>query len=553
MRYTLHHLLRDAAERDVDRLAVVDGERSITYGELDARSNQVAHLLRDLGVRRGDRVGVYIDKSLESLVGIYATLKAGAAYVPFDPSAPVRRLGYMTADCGIEVLLTGARKRASWPRLRNAGASLRALVVLDSPGDALEEAEGELSGVTIHGSDVASRLPTTEPADDAIGMDLAYILYTSGSTGAPKGVMLTHQNGLAFVEWAAEEFHVSATDRLSSHAPLHFDLSVFDLFAAALCGASVALVPPKMSMFPIEVARFIRDRGITVWYSVPSILSMLVLRGGLRPGDFPALRTILFAGEVFPPAYLRELMRLLPHVRFANLYGPTETNVCTWYDVPPLPQDQTEPIPIGRAIADDEVFAVTDDGRIASPGEVGELFVRGSTVMRGYWGDPGRTAEKLVPHPFRGDPHDLVYRTGDLASLDPDGNWRYLGRRDAQIKSRGYRIELGEIEVALYADPRVEECIVVAVPDDMVTNRIKAYVVTRTPVDERALARSVAERVPGYMVPEMWEFRDRLPRTSTGKVDRQALVAGPVRTEATRGRPGSDAPADKPPHQQSLG
>jgi amino acid adenylation domain-containing protein len=527
---TLPTLLRRAAERHGDRPAVIDRDRSLTYAELDARSTQVAHLLREIGVERGDRVGLYIDKSLESLVGIYAVLKAGAAYVPFDPSAPVHRLGYIARDCGIQVLLTGAAKERGWPALQAAGAPLRSLVVLDAPRNAVDEAGGQLAGVGVFGTDDTDSLATTGPSEPTISLDLAYILYTSGSTGEPKGVMLTHRNALAFVEWAAAEFQVGASDRLSSHAPLHFDLSVFDLFAAAWGGATVVIVPPKTSMFPVEVVRLIREQEISVWYSVPSILSMLVLRGGLEVGDLPSLRVLLFAGEVFPTRYLRRLMQLLPHPRFANLYGPTETNVCTWYEVPSLPESQIDPIPIGRAIDDDEVFAITDDGRPAAPGEVGELFVRGSTVMQGYWGDPDRTAARLVTDPLRRGFPDPVYRTGDLAYLDQDGNWHYVGRRDAQIKSRGYRIELGEIEAALYAQAEVQECAVVAVPDELVTNRIKAFVVTRAPIGERALARAAAERVPSYMVPEMWEFRDELPRTSTGKIDRRALTFPPVPT-----------------------
>lgn len=218
-------------------------------------------------------------------------------------------------------------------------------------------------------------------------------------------------------------------------------------------------------------------------------------------------------------------MRLLPRVRFANLYGPTETNVCTWYDVPPLADDMVEPISIGVAIDDVEVFAVTDDGRPAAQGDTGELYVRGPTVMRGYWGDPERTGRSLVPHPFRTDVSDPVYRTGDLVEEMGDGNLRFLGRRDAQVKSRGYRIELGDVETAIYAHPDVVECAVVAVPDDLVTNRLKAFVVARGDLDEAGLTRICAERIPRYMVPETFELRDALPKTSTGKIDRQNLLA----------------------------
>jgi acyl-coenzyme A synthetase/AMP-(fatty) acid ligase len=264
---------------------------------------------------------------------------------------------------------------------------------------------------------------------------------------------------------------------------------------------------------------------------------MLVLRGGLEEGRFPRLRTILFAGEVFPTKYLRELMRLLPHVRFCNLYGPTETNVCTWYDVPPIAEAETEPIPIGRAISGVEVFPVGDDGDRPASGEPGELYVRGPTVMRGYWGDEDRTVRSLVPTPFTDHPPDLSYRTGDLVVADADGNYRLLGRRDHQIKSRGYRIELGDIESALYSHPSIVECAVVATPDELVTNRIHAYVVVRDPVDRMDLVRFCRSRLPKHMIPETFEFREVLPKTSTGKVDRRSLVTTTPEGERTEARP----------------
>lgn len=520
--YLLHQLLEASADARGDAPAVVDRDRTITYGDLERRSNRLAHLLEELGVQRGDRVGLYLDKSLESVLGAYGIMKAGAAYVPLDPQAPPSRVGYICGDCDIRVLLTEKGKAESWSGVREIAGRPEALVVLDAddaaPGDAPE-------GMLVAGPAEIDARPETRPRPATISLDLAYILYTSGSTGDPKGVMLTHANALAFVHWAVDEFGVDGGDRLSSHAPLHFDLSVFDLFAAAEAAAPVVLVPHGTSVFPVELARFIERERITVWYSVPSALTALTLRGNLEPGAWPELRTILFAGEVFPTKYLRQLMRLLPRVRFANLYGPTETNVCTWYEVPPLADEMVEPISIGVAIDDVEVFAVTDDGRPAAHGETGELYVRGPTVMRGYWGDPERTGRSLVPHPFRTDVSDPVYRTGDLVEEMGDGNLRFLGRRDAQVKSRGYRIELGDVETAIYAHPDVVECAVVAVPDDLVTNRLKAFVVARGDLDEAGLTRICAERIPRYMVPETFELRDALPKTSTGKIDRQSLLA----------------------------
>lgn len=519
MRYLVHHLVADAARDHPDDVAVIDRERSLTYRQLDEVSNRIAQLLVRYGVVKGDRVGVYLEKSLESVMAVYGIMKTGACYVPLDPDAPPARLAYIAGDCGIRVLLTGAEKLEGLSVIAGAETSIETVLVLN--GEAFEV---PLERVAVLGRAEIDASSSMGVESHLIDQDLAYILYTSGSTGDPKGVMLTHRNALAFIGWAAEEFGIVRSDRLSSHAPLHFDLSVFDLYAAAFAGAAVVLVPPKASIFPNQIVRFIQENAITVWYSVPSILSMVTLRGGLDKTDLPTLRTVLFAGEVFPVKYLRQLMTLVPHARFANLYGPTETNVCTWYDVPPLDDDVTEPIPIGVAVANDEVFAIKDDGGRAESGEVGELYVRGATVMRGYWGDPERTARGLVPDPFGGALADPVYRTGDLVEVQPGGVYRYIGRKDAQIKSRGYRIELGDVEAAINQHPGVVECAVVAVPDELVTNRLVAYVTVRDKTSEQDLARFCGERLPRYMVPESFTRLTELPKTSTGKIDRRQLL-----------------------------
>ncbi len=511
----LHERLTASAERDPEAPAVVDGERSLTYGELERRANALANLLIEEGVSRGDRVGLFLEKSLESLVGIYGILKAGALYVPLDPGAPASRLGYIAADAGIRCLVSASAKASTWEELVDAGAPLEAIAVLDE-----NQGPNAPAGVRVLGGDDLAGAPETAPSPEQSPDDLAYILYTSGSTGQPKGVMLSHRNALAFVDWAAREFGVAPSDRLSSHAPLHFDLSIFDLYAASSAGAAVVLVPPEMSVFPLNLARFIVEQRISVWYSVPSILTMLVLRGQLEEHDLSALRTILFAGEVFPTKYLHQLMQALPEVRFANLYGPTETNVCTWYEVP-RSDEVPAAIPIGKAIDDVSVFALDEHGARVAPGEVGELCVTGPTVMHGYWNDAERTARSLSVE-RDGDEERRTYRTGDLARQEPSGDWLLLGRRDAQIKSRGYRIELGDIEAAINEHPSVIECAAVAVPDEVVTNRIKAFVAPES-VDEKELQRFCLERLPRYMVPEVWELRYELPKTSTGKIARSSL------------------------------
>jgi amino acid adenylation domain-containing protein len=376
----------------------------------------------------------------------------------------------------------------------------------------------------VEGASVTDRdLATLDPAplDRPCESDLAYILYTSGSTGVPKGVMLTHRNALAFAEWVVWRFGVTSHDRLVSHAPFHFDLSVFDLYGAVLSAACVRLLDAGERTFGKEMTDVVRADGLSVWYSVPSALTLLC--DAASPADVETLRVVLFAGEVFPTKHLRRLRELLPRATLANLYGPTETNVCTYYVVPDR-LESDDPIPIGRACENQDVFALDEDRRPVGVGGTGELWVRGPTVMKGYFGDAEKTRATLMQNPLHERFADPVYRTGDLVSPLADGDLAFLGRRDHQIKVRGYRVELGEIEAAMMSHPTVRECAVVAVPDERSGHRLVAFVVVEGELAERALRHHCAERIPKYMMPSELRVDASLPRTSTGKIDRQQLV-----------------------------
>jgi amino acid adenylation domain-containing protein len=490
-------------------------------------------------VRKGDRVGIWFPKSLQSVVAVFGALEAGAIYVPLDPLSPRARVAHIMRDCGIRHVVTTPAKLESLARgTEDAPApALDAAVLVDegttaATPDAVAPS-GELTrDVAPPGARVvqwAEVMATPPLARAALGVntDLAYVLYTSGSTGIPKGVMITHRAAFTFVDWTYEEFGMNERDVVWNHAPLHFDLSIFDIFTTVKAGGTVAPVPEKLSTFPVRLAEFLRDERITVAYSVPSALTMMLLRGNLAKLSFPDLRLVLFAGEVFPIKYLRQVKRALG-VRMANLYGPTETNVCTWHDVSDhdIADSREEPVPIGRAIANYDVFAVNDRGEAAKAGEEGELYARGPGLCSGYWGDPEKTRRLLVPNPLPGPADELVVKTGDIVIPREDGVYLYVGRRDNMVKSKGYRIELGEIETALYSHPHITEAAIVPIPDDEVTNRLKAYVVADRP---GALAAEEVQahcrgRLPRYMVPEMVEFRDVLPKTSTGKIDRPTLL-----------------------------
>ena len=520
MHTLLPQLLSEAAARYGERPAIVMDDRSCTYTDLEATSNRFARTLVGAGVARGDRVALWLPKSIDAVAALYGIMKAGAAYVPVDPASPAARLAYIARDCEVAALVTTTDRAASAEAAFGGEVPMRAVVYTDEKCDVVP-----LAGLpAIFPAELESQSPEAfqNPADSD---DLAYILYTSGSTGEPKGVMISHRGSLAFVEWAARKFEISHRDRLANHAPFHFDLSTFDLFAGAWAGATVYPVAQRIAAFPAAVARQWADERLTVWYATPSTLILMLTRGNLAAYDLSSLRLLLFAGEVFPVKYLRALMSLAPQARFAILYGPTETNVCTCYEVALVP-DGDEPLSIGSACSGDKIHVLDEAGRGVEDGSVGELWVSGPTVMRGYWGRPERTAQSLRAIRVNGM-RVVAYRTGDLVRRRADGNLDFLGRRDHQIKTRGYRVELGEIEFTLNRHPAVDEAVALAVPDEQVTNLLKAVAVLKpgARVDENDLKQHCAATLPRYMVPESIEFRSELPRTSSDKVDRRALLA----------------------------
>lgn len=523
MAYILQQLLQESAARYPEKLAVWARGRSLTYRELEGRSNQLAHLLQQRGVRKGDRVGLYFPKCVESVIVMLGIVKAGGVYVPLDPQAPAERIGYIIGNCGIHGLVTRADKRRGLEQ-----ATLDSLEFTLLVGDDNGEAPQISNGSAVIPWTMLGEYPASSaPAVTLTETDLAYILYTSGSTGRPKGVMLTHQNALTFVEWCAEKFQITSDDHLSNHAPLHFDLSVFDVYNTLEAGASLYMVTEDLALFPSKLTAFMEAQEITVWYSVPSALTLLLLHADLNAEKLKRLRTILFAGEVFPMKYLQQLADRLPHADLYNLYGPTETNVCTYYRVERERLAGMDKLPIGIACENTEVFAVNDQDEIVTqPGGTGELYVRGPAVTCGYWADAEKTMKIVVPNRFQPNFEEKMYCTGDLVQLGEDGNYYFLGRRDSMVKSRGYRIELGEIESALLSHPSVKEAVAIAVPDDIVGSRIKAVVASHdgiclAPVE---LQRFCGTRIPKYMIPEAIEFPAELPKTSTGKVDRVQLA-----------------------------
>lgn len=517
MLYLLPQAVDNSAQRSPEHPAVRFGGKALTYAELARRTASLAGVLKDQGVTRGDRVGIFMNKSLESAVALYGIMKAGAAYVPLDPFAPPARLAYVIQDCGIRVLISKDEKLEAIQQILASGAGLECVIGLQDGN--------EVPVRTISWETVFAAPELSDPYRGLTEQDLAYILYTSGSTGNPKGIMHTHRSGLSFALWGAETYGLSAQDRLSNHAPLHFDLSTFDLFSSAAAGATTVIIPEAVTKFPASLSKLMADEKISVWYSVPFALIQLLQHGSLEKRDLSALRWILFAGEVFPTKHLRQLLTALPGVRFSNLYGPTETNVCTYYHVASIPEASDEPIPIGRPCENVEDLVVDLDDHPVAPGEVGELLIRGGVVMRGYWGQPEKTERGFFRREVFPQVDDIFYRTGDLVQLMPDGNYKYLGRKDRQIKTRGYRVELDEIEVALLQHACVEQAAVYPISDGQGSNLIHAAVIPRDGMElnPEDLVGHLSGRLPAYAVPVRIEVLADFPRTSTGKIDRREL------------------------------
>lgn len=509
----LHAWLLESARRGPDRPALHEpGEGELSYRELDTLSARVRDRLAHVGVRPQDRVGIYLHKSIDSVAAIFGALRAGAGYVPIDPGSPPWRAAYILNDCSVRALIVERR-------LLDA-----LLAVATLPAECAVIAVEVVGG----GRGLAAALPTVPAPEvrDATPApeDLAYILYTSGSTGKPKGVTLSHRAARSFVDWCSEAFLPRAEDRFSSHAPLHFDLSIFDLYVPFKHGARLTLLGEELGKDPAPLAGVIAAERLTVWYSTPSTLGMLAQYGRLERHDLSALRLVLFAGEVFPVPALRALTAALPAPRYFNLYGPTETNVCTYFELPrAIEPSRATPFPIGRTCSHLRSMVVDPAGRPVARGEEGELVISGPAVMSGYWNLPERNAEAFLVDPAG----TRWYRTGDLVVEGPDGVHEFHGRRDRMVKRRGYRIELGEIEAGLARHPGVREVAVVGLPDQGAGVRIKAWVGS-TGGDRLSiidLKRFCAEHLPGYMVPDVFAFVATLPRTSTNKIDYQALSA----------------------------
>jgi len=525
MLFQLPQAVDRVAERTPDSVALVCRGDELTYGELYRRANALAHRLVSLGVARGDRIGIYADKTLDAAVAIYGIMKSSACYVPLDPRAPLVRVRQIVSSCDMAGIVTDAAHVAKLEELHGEGSSLRFAV---GPSSADID-------VPVIGWDSLDLSDGGAPPDTGVmEQDLAYVLYTSGSTGVPKGIMHTHRSALSWAEVAASTYGFNPDDRLSNHAPLHFDLSTLDYFAAAVAGSTTVVIPDEYTKLPASLSKLMSDEKLTVFYCVPFALIQLLLNGALQARDMSRLRLVLFGGEPFPPKHLRALMDLWPGARFCNVYGPTEVNGVTYFFLPGPPDGSDASVPIGRPYPNVEAKIVDPENQDVADGDVGELLVRTPTMMQGYWGHPELTEQATFRRSGAGTIEEVFHRTGDLVQPLSDGNLRFVGRKDRQVKVRGHRVELDEIEGALGSHEQVAEAAVYLVPEGE-RHVLRSSVTSKFDGELEAsdLERFVRGLLPWYAVPESIDVIDAFPRTSTGKIDRLALCATATATRTS--------------------
>lgn len=526
---TLDEDLRAAAARAPEREAVVAGERRMTYGELDAAASALAARLRELGVARGDRVALVLPNGVEAAIAIYGVLRAGGAFTPLNPTIKGDKLGYVLHDCAavaaicddpLAELVRGAAA-AHAPSVRHVLAA-----------DALPPATPPVPPPAAPPAPHAKR-PAYGSQDDhgpghsapgaavapPLSVDLAAIVYTSGSTGLPKGVTLTHAN-MAFAAGSIVEYlEMDAADRVLCVVPLSFDYGLYQLLMCVHVGATLVL--ERGFAFPGRVVELLERERITGLPGVPTIFHVLTSLQGLAERELPHLRFLTNTAAALSPATIAAIRTTFPGARLYSMYGLTECKRVSY-----LPPDQLDARPqsVGVPIPGTEAWIEGVDGRELPPGEVGELVVRGAHVMQGYWNDPEATAERLRPGRW---PWERVLATGDLFRADDEGYLSFVGRRDDIIKSRGEKVAPREIEDVLHAAEGVRAAAVIGLPDERLGQAIVAYVVPHEGADLQpaALRRHCSERLEDYMVPTRIELRDALPQTPNGKIDRRALAA----------------------------
>ena len=495
---TIIDLFYDQVQKTPDAVAVVFDDKQLTFKQLDDQSNQLAHYLLKDGVRSQTPVPVCLQRSLDMIIGIMGILKAGGAYVPIDPEYPDERKQYMLNDIGAGFVLTNAESRAQVPVLQN-------VMLFD-----LDELRSEVNNQSCGG---------LQPA--VLPEHLAYIIYTSGSTGQPKGAMNQHGALANRLLWAQDYFGLTSGDVVLQKTTFSFDVSVWELLWPLVAGAKLVFAKPGGQKDNDYLKEIIEEEGVTMLHFVPSMLGIFL--ADLQKGECNSLQKVLCSGEALKPSQVNLFREKLPQTALHNLYGPTEAAIdVTCWSVPPT-AEEIKVVPIGKPVANTQIYIVDAHNRPVPVGIAGELHIGGVQVGRGYWNRPELTAEKFITDPFSSRQGARLYKTGDLCRWLHDGNIEYLGRIDEQVKIRGFRIELGEIESELMQSGLVSSAVVVAKENALGNRWLVGYVVSDEAVETKALSNYLYGKLPEYMVPALWVKLDSLPLTPSGKIDRKAL------------------------------
>jgi amino acid adenylation domain-containing protein len=514
----VERFLEDSARRSPDKVALVCGGRRFSYAELDRAANRLANGLLGAGLKRGDRVALYLENTIETVVGLFATLKAGGVFMVVNPTTKADKLAFILNNSRASALITDERRQALLATIadRTPHTSIIVLTGSPQPGNSLE-------GKRLFSFDrlTSDSVESSKPENRSINIDLAALIYTSGSTGTPKGVMLTHLNIVSAATSITTYLENVADDIILNVLPLSFDYGLYQVLMAFKVGATLVL--ERSFAYPHAVLETVVAERVTGLPIVPTI-SALLLQLDLTKYDLSKVRYVTNTAAALPTAHIFELRRLLPHARIYSMYGLTECKRVSY-----LPPDQIDirPTSVGRGMPNEEVYIVDTDGRRLDVG-VGELVIRGANVMKGYWEMPEETDRVLRPGPL---PGERVLYSGDLFRMDEEGYLYFLGRKDDIIKTRGEKVSPREVENVLYEIPAVAEAAVVGVPDDVLGQALKA-VLTLKPgasITEQAILRHCAGRLENFMVPKVVEFRQAMPKTSSGKIDKKTLhltVAG---------------------------
>jgi len=517
MDFLIWHLLRNSSTRTPEKEALVHGEQRLSYGEVSRRSSGVATALRAAGMQRGERVGIYLEASIPQVISIFGISQGEGVFVPINALLHPEQLVHIARDCGMKALITTSAKLQNMTDMLAQMPSLEFLVVAD---------DGELPPLQIpvyRLDEMASTEPPRAWAETSIEKDLGAILYTSGSTGKPKGVMLTHANVVAGSRIVSTYLNITDSERILAVLPFSFDAGMNQLMTAFEHGATLILIN---FTFAREIVQLLLKERVTGLAGVPTLWSLLAQPNStLNKQPLPQLRYITNTGGAMPQPVLKKLREALPTASVFLMYGLTEAFRSTY--LPPEEVDR-RPTSMGKAIPDTEILVINEQGQLCKPGEIGELVHRGPTVSLGYWNRPEDTARVLRPNPLlppeMGDCERVCY-SGDLVKKDEDGFLYFVGRRDTMIKSSGFRISPTEVEEVLFQSGKLRGAAVIGIPDDVLGQVIKAFVVARDgePLDKEALLATCAEKMPRYMVPKFVEVLGELPKTSSGKVDYPAL------------------------------